>query len=71
MFLSLGKYAKADDYLKMAITVREGIGDRRREAEDYRHLGKISCQRGEYDKLKNITRKPSQFTWKSAREKEY
>ena len=57
MFLSLGKYAKADDYLKMAITVREGIGDRRREAADYRHLGKISCQRGEYDKAQEYYEK--------------
>ena len=57
MFLSLGKYAKADDYLKKAIAVREGIGDRRREAADYRHLGKISCQRGEYDKAQEYYEK--------------
>ena len=57
MFLSLGKYAKADDYLKKAMAVREGIGDRRREAADYRHLGKISCQRGEYDKAQEYYEK--------------
>ena len=57
MFLSLGKYAKADDYLKKAIAVREGIGDRSGEAADYRHLGKISCQRGEYDKAQEYYEK--------------
>ncbi|CAH3133920.1 unnamed protein product [Pocillopora meandrina] len=39
------------------MAVREGIGDRRREAADYRHLGKISCQRGEYDKVQEYYEK--------------
>ena len=39
------------------MAVREGIGDRRREAADYRHLGKISCQRGEYDKAQEYYEK--------------
>ena len=57
MFLSLGKYAKADDYLKKAIAVREGIGDRNGEALDFGHLGKISCKRGEYDKAQEYYEK--------------
>ena len=57
MFLSLGKYAKADDYLKKAMAVRKGIADRRGEAADYSHLGRICCKRGEYDKAQEYYEK--------------
>ena len=57
MFLSLGKYAKADDYLKKAMAVRKGIGDRSGEAADYRHLGLICRKRGEYGKAQEYYEK--------------
>ena len=57
LFLSLGKYAKADDYVKKAMAVRKGINKRSGEAVDYRHLDKTSCKRGEYDKAQEYYEK--------------
>ena len=50
LYLSQGKYRKADDYLERALTIRMGIGDRSGEAAGYLHLGVIYIRCGEYDK---------------------
>ena len=50
LYLSQGKYRKADDYLERALTIRMGIGDRSGEAAGYLHLGVIYIRCGEYDR---------------------
>ena len=47
IYLSQGKYRKADDYLERALTIRMGIGDRSGEAAGYLHLGVIYIRCGE------------------------
>ncbi|PFX28017.1 Tetratricopeptide repeat protein 28 [Stylophora pistillata] len=56
-FLSLGKFARADDYLKMAMAIRVDTGDRSGEAADYEDLGIISHRCGLYDKAQEYYEK--------------
>ena len=65
LFLSLGKYAKADDYQLERVSEIEG---EKRQTTDI--LVKFLVSVVNMTRLKNITRKPSQFPRKSAREKE-
>ena len=70
LYLSQGKYRKADDYLERALTIRMGIGDRSGEAAGYLHLGVIYIRCGEYDKAEKYLMNALAIYMETARKKE-
>ena len=52
MFLSLGQYDKAKEYLQKALVITTEIGDRQGEASSYGNLGTVFLSLGQYDKAK-------------------
>lgn len=53
MFISLGEYDKAKEYLEKALVIRIKIDDKQGEAAIYSNLGALCKCLGEYDKVKN------------------
>ena len=57
MFLSVGEYAKAEEYLHKALTIRTEIGDRNGKATCYGNLGSVFQSVGEYAKAEEYLHK--------------
>ena len=57
MFLSLGQYEKAKEYLQRAFVITTEIGDREGEASCYGNLGTVFLSLGQYDKAKEYLQK--------------
>ena len=57
MFLSVGQYDKAKEYLQKALVIRTEIGDREGEAADYGNLGTVFKSLGQYDRAKEYLQK--------------
>ena len=49
MFLLLGQYDKAKEYLQMALVIRTEIGDKEGKAGDLANLGDLSRAVGDYE----------------------
>ena len=52
MFISLGQYDKAKEYLEKALAVQIEIGDKKGEASSLGNLGTVFISLGQYDKAK-------------------
>ena len=50
MFLPVGKYSKAEEYLQKALVIRKEIGHKQGEASDYGNLGTVFQSVGQYIK---------------------
>ena len=50
VFLSVGQYIKAEEYLKKAQVIRNEIGDKQGEASAYGNLGTMFISVGQYTK---------------------
>ena len=57
MFQSVGEYAKAEEYLHKALTIKTEIGDRNGEATCYGNLGNVFAKVGKYSKAKEYLHK--------------
>ena len=57
MFLSLGKYPRADKYLVQALAIAKEIGDKHGEAVVYGNLGIISRRLRDYEKAQEYYEK--------------
>ena len=57
MFQSVGEYAKAEEYLHKALTIKTEIGDRDGEATCYGNLGELFQSVGEYAKAEEYLHK--------------
>lgn len=57
VFISLGEYDKAKEYLEKALAIRIKIGDKQGEAAIYSNLGTVFKRLGEYDKAKEYREK--------------
>ena len=57
MFISLGQYDKAKEYLEKALGIKMQIGDKEGEACSYGNLGTVCQSLGQYDKAKEYLEK--------------
>ena len=57
MFLSVGQYTKAEEYLQKALVIRKEIGDKQGEASDYGNLGTVFQSVGQYTKAEEYLQK--------------
>ena len=57
MFQSVGEYAKTEEYLHKALTIKTEIGDRNGEASCYVNLGNVFGSVGEYAKAEEYLHK--------------
>ncbi len=57
MFISLGKYVKAKEYIEKSLEITIKIGDRTGEAKTYGILGNMYQSLGDYDKAKEYYEK--------------
>ena len=57
MFLSLGEYDKAKEYIDKKLAISIQIGDKKGEANSYGNLGTVFQSLGEYDKAKEYLEK--------------
>ena len=66
MFQSVGEYAKAEEYLQKALTIKTEIGDKDGEASCYIGLGNVFYYVGEYAKAEEYLQKALTIKQKSA-----
>ena len=57
MFLYVGEYAKAEEYLQKALNIKTEIGDKHEEASCYLNLGNVFLCVGEYAKAEEYLQK--------------
>ena len=57
MFLSVGEYCKAEEYLKKALVITKEIGNKKGEASSYGNLGIVFQSVGEYGKAEEYFQK--------------
>ena len=57
MFLSVGEYCKAEEYLKEALVITKEIGNKKGEASSYGNLGSLFQSVGEYGKAEEYLQK--------------
>ena len=57
MFLSVGEYAKAEQYLQKALPIKTEIGDKHGQASCYINLGNVFLSVGEYAKAEEYLQK--------------
>ena len=57
VFLSVGQYTKAEEYLQKALVIRKEIGDKKEEATDYGNLGTFFFSVGQYTKAEEYLQK--------------
>ena len=57
MFHSVGEYAKAEEYLQKALTIKTEIGDKHGEASCYENLGTVFKSVGKYAKAEEYLHK--------------
>ncbi|CAH3168932.1 unnamed protein product [Pocillopora meandrina] len=57
VFVSLGQYDKAEEYLQKALVITTEIGDRQNEASCYGNLGTVFKSIGQYDKAEEYLQK--------------
>ncbi|CAH3161415.1 unnamed protein product, partial [Porites evermanni] len=57
VFLSVGQYTKAEEYLQKALVIRKEIGDKEGEAADYGNLGTVFQSVGQYTKAEEYLQK--------------
>ena len=57
VFLSLGEYVKAEEYLQKAGQIQRQIGHKNGEAASYTHLGNVFTSLGEYVKAEEYLQK--------------
>ena len=57
MFLSVGQYTKAEEYLQKALLIRKEIGDKEGEASSYGNLGTVFSSVGQYTKAEEYLQK--------------
>ena len=57
MFQSVGEYAKAEEYLHKALTIKTEIGDKHGEASCYMNLGNVFQSVGEYAEAEEYLQK--------------
>ena len=62
MFHSVGEYAKAEEYLQKALTIKTEIGDKDGEATCYGNLGNVFLSVREYAKAKEYLQKALTIT---------
>ena len=62
MFLSLGEYVKAEEYLQKALQINREIGDKEGEALCYGNLGNVFQLLREYVKAEEHIRKALQIS---------
>ena len=62
MFLSLGEYVKAEEYLHKALQMTKEIGDKEGEASSYEKLGAVFYSRSEYVKAEEHHQKALQLS---------
>ena len=70
MFISLGQYDKAKEYLEKALYIKIENGHKEGEATSYGNLESVFQSLGQYDKAKNILRKALPSACKLARKQE-
>lgn len=61
LFISLGEYDKAKEYLEKALVIRMKIDDKQGEAAIYSNLGALCKCLGGYDKVKNAFHRKKKF----------
>ena len=57
MFLSVGQYAKAEEYVQKALVIQKVIGDKQGEASTYGNLGVVFQSVGQYNKAEEYLQK--------------
>ena len=57
VFISLGQYHKAKEFLEKALAIKIQIGDKEGEASSYANLGTMFKSLGQYDKAKEYLEK--------------
>ena len=57
VFLSVGQYTKAEEYLQKALAIRKEIGDKKGEATDYVNLGTVFLSVCQYTKAEEYLQK--------------